>query len=112
MSRASVVPERMEVVMGGCGCGGGGAQHGGIHEHGGGGSGSDRSHEDYGGEARLEVTVEPFGPDDGMVQSASDALRGHPAVRALVGDGGECRLLRFQLLDGPDDVCIRETRKT
>ncbi len=98
--------------MGGCGCGGSGAEHGGTHEHGGGGSGSDRSHGDYSGDARLEVTVEPLGPDDGMVRSASDALLAHPAVRALVGDARECRLLRFQLLDGPDDVCVRETRKT
>jgi hypothetical protein len=58
------------------------------------------------------VTVEPFGPDEGMLQSASAALLAHPEVRALVQDGRECRLLRFQLLDEPGDGCASDTRKS
>ena len=67
-------------------------------------SGSDRSTATIRATRGRAIFVEPFGPDEGIVQSAADALLAHPAQRAFVGDGRECRLLRVPRRR-PDDVC-------
>lgn len=93
--------------MGGCGCGGDEARHDS-------GPGNERLRGDLEGtvdDAPLEVTVEPFGPDEATVRAASEALLAHPAISALVGNGRECRLLAFRLLEGPVEECGCHRRK-